>query len=204
MTEKLSVEERIINAGIELAKQTGTEEVQVNDICAAAGVSKGTFYKYFKSKDGLFSQIYSSMEPHIMEMLPGILLKDISPLQQFWLVFKCLIERTIELGPKGVEYIARSGFNESGTHAFLYSGSESKLRDVHISLLKKCQDAGLIRRDCEADVLMEHISLFVVGANIQWSASNGGFDYTEKLFNHFMLLLEAHPDFGPYDNPKDK
>lgn len=200
MAEKLSVEERIIEAGISLAKQAGTEEIQVNDICEAAGVSKGTFYKHFKSKDGLFSQIYSSMEPHIMELLPGILLKNISPLQQFWLVFRCLIDRTIKLGPKGVEYIARSGFNDSGIHAFLYGSGESKLKVVHISLLKKCQEAGLIRTDCDAELLMEHISLFVVGVNIQWSASNGGFDYTQKLFDHFMLLLEAHPDFGPYDN----
>lgn len=201
MAEKASIEERIIEAGIALAKQAGSKEIQVNDICEQAGVSKGTFYKYFKSKDGLFSQIYSSMEPRIMELLPGILLKDISPLQQFWLVFRCLIDRTIELGPKGVEYIARSGFNDSGTHAFLYSGNDSKLRAAHISLIKKCQAAGLVRSDCEAELLMEHISLFVVGTNIQWSASDGGFDYTEKLFEHFMLLLEAHPDFGPFDDP---
>ena len=197
MPDRNSPEDRIIKACVDLVKSSDAEQIQVNEICEAAGVSKGTFYKYFKSKDNLFSQLYLSMEPRIIEKLPDILLKDISPLQQFWLVFCYFIERTIELGPKGVKYIARAGFTENGTHAFLSRGTN--LWDIFISLLKKSAAAGIIRDDCDAELLLEHLSLIVVGVNIQWSASNGSFDYKEKLFRHFMLLLGVTPDFGPYD-----
>lgn len=44
---------QILDAAIELAEEGGFETVKMRKAAAAAGVSLGTFYKRFCSKDGL-------------------------------------------------------------------------------------------------------------------------------------------------------
>lgn len=44
----------IIDAGMELFAQRGFERTNLSDVASRAGISKGTIYLYFKSKDALF------------------------------------------------------------------------------------------------------------------------------------------------------
>lgn len=46
----MSTRDRLIGAMIDLVRQKGYDAVRVDDVCAAAGVSKGAFFHYFKSK----------------------------------------------------------------------------------------------------------------------------------------------------------
>ena len=43
--------ERILEAGLEVMKAQGYHGTSVNDIVAAAGIPKGSFYNYFQSKE---------------------------------------------------------------------------------------------------------------------------------------------------------
>jgi TetR/AcrR family transcriptional repressor of nem operon len=44
---------KLIDAGVELMRTRGFNATTVDDMCAAAGVTKGGFFHYFKSKDDL-------------------------------------------------------------------------------------------------------------------------------------------------------
>ncbi|MCB9992513.1 MAG: TetR/AcrR family transcriptional regulator [Hyphomicrobiaceae bacterium] len=48
--EAMNTRDRLIGAMIDLVRQKGYDAVRVEDVCAAAGVSKGAFFHYFKSK----------------------------------------------------------------------------------------------------------------------------------------------------------
>lgn len=50
--------EKIIAASIELFEQNGFSETSIQDIVDALGVTKGTFYYYFKSKEELLMDIH--------------------------------------------------------------------------------------------------------------------------------------------------
>ncbi|MEV0203419.1 TetR/AcrR family transcriptional regulator [Nonomuraea sp. NPDC050691] len=49
--------EALVRAGREAFDEHGYEAVRVDDVCARAGVSHGTFYTYFASKEALFREV---------------------------------------------------------------------------------------------------------------------------------------------------
>lgn len=55
---RLPVQERLLAASLRLFAQQGFEGTSVQEIVAAAGVTKGAMYHYFASKDDLLYQIY--------------------------------------------------------------------------------------------------------------------------------------------------
>jgi AcrR family transcriptional regulator len=55
---RLPVQERLLAASLRLFAQQGFESTSVQEIVAAAGVTKGAMYHYFSSKDDLLYEIY--------------------------------------------------------------------------------------------------------------------------------------------------
>jgi TetR/AcrR family transcriptional regulator, transcriptional repressor for nem operon len=53
LIESPSVRDRLIGATIDLIRQKGFESSRVDDICAAAKVSKGAFFHHFASKEAV-------------------------------------------------------------------------------------------------------------------------------------------------------
>lgn len=52
-TELPETKRKLVDAGVELMRAHGYNATTVDDICATAGVTKGGFFHYFKSKDEL-------------------------------------------------------------------------------------------------------------------------------------------------------
>ena len=61
--------ERIFQAAKRILKKKGYEELSIKNICEEAGVSNGSFYHHFKTKDDLLSY-YIEDQPQID---PGLL-----------------------------------------------------------------------------------------------------------------------------------
>lgn len=57
----------ILDIATQLIKQKPVSDIKMRDILLASGVSAGTFYHYFSSKDELFARI--ALEPTISELL---------------------------------------------------------------------------------------------------------------------------------------
>ncbi|KQX64787.1 FAD-dependent oxidoreductase [Paenibacillus sp. Root444D2] len=57
----------MMEAALTMFMEKGYENVSVDDIIAATGSSKGTFYHYFKSKDAIISALYSKQIQFIQE-----------------------------------------------------------------------------------------------------------------------------------------
>src|SRR4051812_2705068 len=52
-TEVPETKRKLVDAGVQLMRSRGFNATTVDHICAAAGVTKGGFFHYFKSKDDL-------------------------------------------------------------------------------------------------------------------------------------------------------
>lgn len=75
MNENKNLKETIIEAAWELFYEKGYEETTINDIISKAGVTKGSFYYYFRSKDTLLGTLsnmldkkYAQIEPQLMQI----------------------------------------------------------------------------------------------------------------------------------------
>lgn len=69
MKEKISMRERIIESAWSLFYEKGYEQTTIMDIIEKSGVSKGSFYYHFKSKDTLLNTLASLLDSHYEELL---------------------------------------------------------------------------------------------------------------------------------------
>jgi AcrR family transcriptional regulator len=63
--------ERLIAGAIAAVAEQGYRDTSVTQIAAAAGVSRRTFYGYFKTKEECFAATYDLFERHLLEALAG-------------------------------------------------------------------------------------------------------------------------------------
>lgn len=61
--------ERLIAGTIAAVAEQGFRETSVTQIAAAAGVSRRTFYGYFKTKEEIFGAAYELFERHLLEAI---------------------------------------------------------------------------------------------------------------------------------------
>ncbi len=57
MAEIPEKKQRLLDAGVQLMLAKGYNATAVDEVCACAGVTKGSFFYYFKSKEDLASQL---------------------------------------------------------------------------------------------------------------------------------------------------
>jgi AcrR family transcriptional regulator len=72
------VEQAILETGKKLFFRFGVRRVTVEEISAEAGVSKVTFYKYFKNKDDLFLRVMKELIQEGLDLTREVMNRDIS------------------------------------------------------------------------------------------------------------------------------
>lgn len=57
--EKDYIRNQLVSVGLELFEKFGIDKTNISDITGKAGIAKGSFYSFYKSKGDLFMEIYS-------------------------------------------------------------------------------------------------------------------------------------------------
>ena len=70
--EKNQKRKKILDKAWELFKKNGYEETKVEDITSELGISKGSFYTYFKTKDEVLYEILEKVKKQNMERINKI------------------------------------------------------------------------------------------------------------------------------------
>lgn len=60
--------EQLLDAALQVFAQRGVDATRVEDVTAAAGVAKGTFYLYFRTKDELLAALRERFVARMLEM----------------------------------------------------------------------------------------------------------------------------------------
>ena len=81
MRENRSLKEVIIESAWELFSEKGYDQTTINDIISKAGISKGSFYYYFRSKDTLLNTLSmvfdNGYEEYYETVTPDMTMSDI-------------------------------------------------------------------------------------------------------------------------------
>ena len=65
---------RLLEAAKEIFEENGFLEARISDIAERAGLSHGSFYHYFDSKEEVFREVAASVEERLGEPLSGVIL----------------------------------------------------------------------------------------------------------------------------------
>ena len=159
---------RLMEKAVELIGQRGYSGVSVNQICAECGVSKGTYYVYYNSKEDIVYYLASEFNETLYQRLNEELDYDGSHSARE------LYRQYVEIY---VDQVIRYGrmFSRAYQEGMLRTGitqerSRSDLPEEHVSrIIDLGIRTGEFRPDVDKAAFWEQLTITKLGANYAWS-----------------------------------
>ena len=168
--------ERIFQAAKEILQQNGYEALSIKHICDVAGVSNGSFYHHFKSKDDLLSELLDipSDKEDAKEAIVGVYLNYASYCDVL-----------------GVDFIA----------GYYHTKNEALNPDIRTErpypivtvqkYLEKAVAANAIQLKLSIEEVVTDIRMLVIGNAFEWALRNGEVDMKENIRRSISHYLDG-------------
>lgn len=182
------VRERILAAAVRLFAEQGFESASVQEIVAAAGVTKGAMYHYFASKDDLLYEIYHQLLGLQTARLNAIADGAGSAEERVRAAAADVVETTLTSIDEATVF-RRSMHMLPGEKQARVRAERRRYHERFRALVEEGQRAGSFRSDVPADVVV-HFFFGAVNQLVTWYHREG--DLTRKeIAEHYVALLLA-------------
>jgi len=177
--------ERIFQAAKAILQKSGYENLSIKNICEEAGVSNGSFYHHFKTKDDLLSY-YIEAQPTINPELLDIPQNKEDAKTTIVEVYLNYASYCKELG---VDFMA--GYYTPRNQALNPDiRTERPYPIVTVQqYLEKAVSAGAIELALTIPEVVTDIRMLVIGNVFEWSMRNGEVDFEENMkrsLSHYL------------------
>lgn len=175
--KSMETKARIFNAAKRILKKSGYEQLSIKNICEEAGVSNGSFYHHFKTKDDLLSY-YIEEQPSINPDLLDLPSSKEEAWETIVYVYLNYVRYCRELG---VEFMANyyTPKNQS-LNPLIRTERPYPIITVH-NYLQKCIDAGIITLSDSLEHITTDIRMIVIGNVFEWCLKNGDADFEGNM-----------------------
>ena len=192
-----ATQQKVIDAVIGLVHQKNFETITVQDICRAAGVSTGSFYHQFGTKDGVVMAAYQTVDRLLTDgfMAENRLLPPIQALDH-------LLRRYILYVQQEVGVVIAQYYRVLLNHpaAQRYDANRPFCREIR-SILSQAQAQGLVDTECDLTVLSESIMRLLRGLLFDWVIQGEDSDLLTKYRLEFEIFLRGVRPQGPGQTP---
>ena len=167
--------EELIRTAIRLFREEGYQNVTVSKICEACGVTKGSFYHHFDSKDEIILQYWKDSSLRTNDQTLRILAKELSPKEKTWQILEIGINAAIDdIGRESMAELWRvdlaKGNRVLSAESFLDGpGLDPTYSSILIELIRQAQSSGEIRNPGEPRDLLFTFYSALFGASVNWS-----------------------------------
>ncbi len=179
--------ERIFQAAKRILKKKGYEELSIKNICEEAGVSNGSFYHHFKTKDDLLSYYIEeqpSIRPELLE-LPQNAAEAKTAIVQVYLNY---VKYCRELG---VEFMA-GYYNPKNQALNAVIRTERPYPIVTVqAYVEKALAAGRIRLDVGIEEFTTDVRMIVIGNVFEWCLRDGQTDFEGNMTRSLGKYLDG-------------
>ncbi len=182
----LETRELLINKGRELITSAGMNDVTIDEITQFCGVSKGTFYHHFKSKNEFILFLTQSPYDALSERLKSLDYNNILECIELYMTEHIKLLR--EFGLSFTRQFFKCGL-EDGSSASAVDQKVTYDTKVVYDLLARGIAAGSLREDTPLETLARLIITCQYGRTFCWCVQNGAFDpeaLAKEQFLHFV------------------
>jgi AcrR family transcriptional regulator len=193
MSRKLKAAEtkrRIYESAVALMKMRGLDNFSVEDIAAAAGVSKGTFYVHYKSKFSLIADYVSTIDidyPDCFNSIPP----DIKPSEMLLLATEKITHiLACNIGINVIRTVYEALIKKAdGSEALL--GHDRKLHRIYRRIIRQGVRQGEFREELKIDSVASHCVISLRGMTHEWCIRHPDFDLMKEVLQHFEIILKG-------------
>lgn len=179
--------ERIFCAAKAILKKKGYEELSIKNICEEAGVSNGSFYHHFKTKDDLLSYYIEEqpqINPDLLE-LPGSAKETKAGIIHVYLNY---VDYCRELG---VEFM--SGYYDTKNQALnpvIRTKRPYPIVTVQ-TYVEKAMLEGIIKLNVGIEEFTTDIRMIVIGNVFEWCLRGGKTDFAGNMSRSLGKYLDS-------------
>ena len=179
--------EKIFQAAKRILQKKGYEELSIKNICEEAGVSNGSFYHHFKTKDDLLSYYIEDqpqIDPNLLELPDSVAGVREGIIQ----VYMNYVRYCQELG---VEFMAEYyDTKNQALNASIRTERPYPIVTVQ-TYVEKAVEAGIVRLNEEIDEFTTDIRMIVIGNVFEWCIKHGQADFEGNMSRSLGKYLDA-------------
>ncbi len=172
---------KIYNTAFDLMTRKGFDKITIKDISKKAGVSIGTFYHYYKSKNDILREVYQKADDYFRDVMADM--RPGSAAEQIVEYFRC--------------YAKFSEQNTVGFTTHLYN-IENKfflkkgrlMQTALADIVRQGQENGEIAKTKTPDELVDFLFLIARGIVFDWGLRDGQYDLVQKTAEIFTMQVE--------------
>lgn len=166
---------RLVEAAKNIICDKGLTNTSIDEITEACGVSKGTFYTYFKRKEDIVYELSERMFDEILADAQGFEGTIIEKLENYMIHFSRYIERgSLKLAQEWIKNVVDSDISDVGTN---------KLKK-DISAVEALIWSGIENKELRTDTPVEQISNTIndllYGQMLCWALSSGEYSFEKR------------------------
>lgn len=178
---------KIFLAAKTILQKHGYEQLSIKNICEEAGVSNGSFYHHFKTKDDLLSY-YIEEQPSINPDFLDLPANASEAKNTIIYVYLNYVDYCMELG---VEFMSNyyTPKNQS-LNPLIRTERPYPIVTVQ-NYLQKCLDAGLFSFNHSLEEITTDIRMIVIGNVFEWCLKNGETDFRGNMQRSLEIYLNG-------------
>ena len=182
---------QIINAAEDVFTQKGFDEARMDDIAEQTGLSKGTLYNYFKSKDDLIIAILDRIFQREFKVFESIDLTNMSATDAIWSFAETTskdVKMMMRLLPITYEFMGLAFRNKLVQKAF--KTYFNRFMDILIPIIQHGIDSGEFRQADAKEVALA-MGAIMEGTLLLWVYDKTLVDPETHIRSGMKLLLEG-------------
>ncbi len=173
----LETRKRLVDAAKGIISEKGLANTSINEITDACGVSKGTFYTYFKRKEDIVYELSGGKHRDIMldaqaksDSLHGQITYFLVEMARF------IEKNSLKLCQEWVRNTVDPDLIVDSTQKHVIEG------DIHLveELLEDAKKRGELAEDCSVHVLAHTLIDILYGQMLCWDMSGGAYSFRER------------------------
>lgn len=177
-----------------LFRQGEFKDVTVEAITRMAGVTKGTFYVHFESKDALYIQLFSGYVERL-DTEYGAFLDTLPPEMPSSETVLAFVEEIIDLmvtqiGYESLKTVYRLQL-ASTMNMESVTGYERRIYPFFQEVLERGIRRGEFNTAFSPEAMSRHFVMALRGLTYEWCIRYPNFDFKQEALAHFRLLLEG-------------
>ena len=178
---------KIFRAAKHILQKQGYEQLSIKNICEEAGVSNGSFYHHFKTKDDLLSYYIEeqpSINPDLLDMPQNAAEAKAAIIQ----VYLNYVHYCQELG---VEFMSNYYMTKNQSlNPLIRTERPYPIVTVH-NYLQKAIDADIIKPDLDLEDITTDIRMIVIGNVFEWCLKSGEADFEGNMRRTLRIYLDG-------------
>ena len=178
------MKDNLMEKAISLWQEYGYDNVSINRICRECGVTKGSFYFHFASKEDLLLRYIKKMIDQV-ELNEDLYQND-SCIRGIYNVLMKVTEPLMKLNRS----VMKVGYYNQIFSAHSDNFKNSEHYQICLDLCKKGQETGEIRDTFPAGLLLDTAIIFLNGNYRDWLLKDGGFDLLEEDCKALEIILK--------------